>query len=255
MNDYPKSVLSIHAHPCDCESFNSGTLKLLKDRGYRITIATMTGGGLGSFQLSQCKAILTRKKEAKHSAAVLEADYFCFDQEDCFLFDNEKIRIDVASLIREVNPGIIFTHLPFDYHADHRVTGKIVEMACLISALPNFQTKEPPLDTAPLLYYTAPRQLIDILGNPLPNPHFYIDVSSAMNQKMEMFSHHESQIELYKEVLPERNFFDLMKEQNAQTGAHCQAPYAEAYWQHHGRNFNTDALVQTELHDFLKQQP
>ncbi len=250
MKKYPKTILSIHAHPNDCESFNSGALKLLKDKGYEIYIASLTGGGLGSYKLSQCKAILTRKQEAANAAEVLDARYYCFDQEDCFLFDNEKIRIDVASLIRAINPGIVFTHLPHDYHADHRVTSKIVEMACLISTLPNFQTKEPPLEVAPLLYYTSPRKTIDILGTPLVEPHFYINIESALNKKMEMFAKQESQIELYKEVYPEVNFFDKMKEINTSMGEKCGIKYAEAYWQHHGRNFNTDPLVQSELEEF-----
>lgn len=254
MNKYPKTILSIHAHPTDCESFNSGTLKLLKDKGYEIYIATMTGGGLGSFKLSQCKAILTRKKEAEQAAVILDAEYYCFDEEDCFLFDNEESRMDVAGLIRAINPGIIFTHLPFDYHADHQITSKIVEMATLISTLPNLQTKEPHLEIAPLLYYTAPRRLHDIIGNPIPEPHFYVDISTSLNKKMEMFSLHLSQIELYKETHPDINFFEKMKEHDALIGKKCGAKYAEAYWQYLKGNNHTDPLVQEELKDFVLEK-
>ena len=38
---FNKVVLAFHAHPDDTEAFASGTLKLLKDKGYKIIIATM----------------------------------------------------------------------------------------------------------------------------------------------------------------------------------------------------------------------
>ena len=44
---FNKSIVVIHAHPDDTEAFCAGTLKHLKDMGYRIAIATMTAGGIG----------------------------------------------------------------------------------------------------------------------------------------------------------------------------------------------------------------
>ena len=41
---FNKVVLSINAHPDDAEAWNAGALKLLKDKGYKIVIATMTAG-------------------------------------------------------------------------------------------------------------------------------------------------------------------------------------------------------------------
>ena len=45
--EFNKVVLSINAHPDDAEAWNAGVLKLLKDKGYKIVIATMTGGRSG----------------------------------------------------------------------------------------------------------------------------------------------------------------------------------------------------------------
>jgi LmbE family N-acetylglucosaminyl deacetylase len=44
---FNKVALSFNAHPDDAEAWNAGVLKLLKDNGYHIVIATMTGGDLG----------------------------------------------------------------------------------------------------------------------------------------------------------------------------------------------------------------
>ena len=47
MKNYPKNIVSIHAHPDDTEAFCSGALTLLKSKGYNITIVSMTAGGMG----------------------------------------------------------------------------------------------------------------------------------------------------------------------------------------------------------------
>ena len=45
--EFNKVVLSINAHPDDAEAWNAGTLKLLKEKGYKIAIATLTAGQMG----------------------------------------------------------------------------------------------------------------------------------------------------------------------------------------------------------------
>jgi LmbE family N-acetylglucosaminyl deacetylase len=42
---FNNEALSFHAYPDDAEAWNAGVFKLLKDKGYRIVIATMTGRG------------------------------------------------------------------------------------------------------------------------------------------------------------------------------------------------------------------
>lgn len=251
MNTFPKTVLSIHAHPNDTEVLNSGLLKLLKDRGYKIFIATLTAGGLGSINTTQCKTIITRKKEANKAAESLDAEYYCFDLEDGFIFDNEKIRIDVSEFIRAVNPGIVFTHIPHDFHIDHRTTANIVEIASIMATLPNLTKKEPPLETIPLLYHTAPIELQTPLGEPISPPHFFADITTSMSKKMQMLSLHESQIEVMKHRHDMDNFFNKMQEYNAKLGKLCGVEFAEAYWQHIGCGFPRIPLIQNELNEFI----
>src|SRR5674476_787557 len=50
--EFNKVALSIHAHPDDAEAWNAGVLKLLKDKGYKIVIATMTAGDLGGCNMT-----------------------------------------------------------------------------------------------------------------------------------------------------------------------------------------------------------
>jgi LmbE family N-acetylglucosaminyl deacetylase len=90
------------------------------------------------------------------------------------------------------------THLPFDYHSDHRTTCNIVEAATMVAALPNVPSELAPLPITPPLYHTAPLGSSDPSGRETTPPHFYVDISTVMHVKMQMLEKHRSQIELMK---------------------------------------------------------
>jgi len=243
--------LSIQAHPDDTEAWCAGTLKLLKDKGYKIIVATMTAGGMGGINSTEKDTIQMRIEEAKKASAVLNAEYYCFGGCDGYLFDNEELRIKTINLIRKVQAGIVFTHLPMDYHSDHRNTCNIVETAAMISSLPNVPSDEKPLEVTPLLYHTAPLTLSDPLGTEIVPPHFYVDVSSVMGVKMEMLSFHQSQIDLMRVMHKMDNFFEVAKQANADYGQLVGVDYAEVFWQHLGGGFQKEAQVQEDLKEYV----
>ena len=83
--EFNKIALSLHAHPDDAEAWNAGVLKLLKDRGYKIIIATITAGQMGGCDMNMQETARVREKEAKNAASVLDAEYYCLGGEDGFL--------------------------------------------------------------------------------------------------------------------------------------------------------------------------
>lgn len=254
MGDYNRKVLVIQAHPDDTESWCSGTLALLHEGGYEISIATMTGGNMGGIGMTEEETVACRLGEAAEAAAVLHADYECLGGRDGFLYDTEELRIKTVDLIRRKNPGIVMSHVNFDYHSDHRTTGNMVEMCCQLTTLPNVPCPSPPLEKTPLFYRTAPMTFTDVLGNPLPEPHFYVDVTSAMETKMAMLGHHKSQIELMRVMHGMDNFFDYCKEYNREVGKRVNVPFAEYFWQHRGGGFKTEPVIQNELREYIKKE-
>ena len=248
---FNKVVLSFAAHPDDAEAFCAGTLKLLKDRGYKIVIATMTAGGMGGINSTQKDTIELRKEEAHKAAIVLDAEYYCMEGRDGFLFDTLELRLAAISLMRKVKAGIVITHLPMDYHSDHRTTCNIVESAAMISSLPNVPIDDEPLDVTPLLYHSAPLTLSDPLGSAIVPPHFFVDVTSVMDTKMEMLSYHKSQIELMRVMHKMDNFFDVARKANADYGKLAGVDYAEVFWQHLGGGFQRESQIQDDLNDFI----
>lgn len=248
---FNKVALSFAAHPDDAEAFCAGTLKLLKDKGYEIVIATMTAGGMGGINSTQKDTMEARKEEARKAASVLDAEYYCMCGYDGFLFDTEELRLAAISLMRKVQAGIVITHLPMDYHSDHRTTCNIVESAAMISSLPNVPVDEKPLEVTPLLYHSAPLTLSDPIGTEIVPPHFFVDISSVMDTKMEMLAYHQSQIELMRVMHKMDNFFDVMKQANVDYGKMAGLDYAEVFWQHLGGGFQREPQIQDDLKEFV----
>jgi N-acetylglucosamine malate deacetylase 1 len=250
-NKFNKIVLSIHAHPDDAEAWNAGALKLLKDKGYKIVIATFTSGDLGGCNMTMEETARVRIEEAKKAAAVLDAEYYMMGGIDGFLFDSMEMRLKTISLMRRIRAGIVFTHLPYDYHSDHRTTANIVEAAAMVASLDTVPVDEKPLEITPLLYHSSPLTLSDPLGSQIVPPHFYVDVKSVIETKKEMLGCHISQIDLMKHMHKMDDFFGYVLEGNRNYGKMVGAEYAEVYWQHLGGGFQKDPQIQNDLSEFL----
>jgi LmbE family N-acetylglucosaminyl deacetylase len=249
--EFNKVVLSINAHPDDAEAWNAGALKLLKDKGYKIIIATMTGGDLGGCNMNMEETARVRYEEAKKAAAVLDAEYYTLGGIDGFLYDTKEMRLKVISLIRQVRAGVIFTHLSNDYHSDHRTTANIVEVAAMVSSLDTVPVSEKPVQITPLLYHSSPLTLSDPLGSQIVPPHFYVDVTSVIETKKKMLGYHISQIDLMKHMHKMDDFFGFVLEGNRNYGKLVGVEYAEVYWQHLGGGFQKEKQVQKDLSEFL----
>ena len=248
---FNKVALSINAHPDDAEAWNAGALKLLKDKGYKIVIATMTGGDLGGCNMNMEETARVRFEEAKKAAAILDAEYYTLGGVDGFLFDTKELRLKVISLIRKVKAGIIFTHLPFDYHTDHRTTCNIVEAAAMVSSLDTVPVPEPPVEITPLLYHSSPFTLSDPLGTQIAPPHFFVNVTSVIETKKKMLGYHLSQVDLMKHMHKIDDFFGFVLQGNKNYGKMVGVEYAEVYWQHLGGGFQKDPQLQNDLKEFL----
>ena len=248
---FNRVALSFNAHPDDAEAWNAGVLKLLKDKGYKIVIATMTGGDLGGCNMNMEETAKVRYEEAKKAAAVLDAEYYTLGGVDGFLFDTKELRLRTISLIRKVRAGVIFTHLASDYHSDHRTTANIVETAAMVSSLSTVPVKETHVDITPLLYHSSPLTLTDPLGYQLVPPHFFVDVTSVIETKKKMLGYHISQIELMRHMHKMDDFFGYVLEGNRNYGKMAGVEYAEVYWQHLGGGFQKEPQVQNDLSEFL----
>ena len=252
MIDFNKTILAIHAHPDDTEIFCSGTLALLKDKGFKIVIATMTPGGMGGVTHNEKGTAKIRKEEAAKAADFLGAEYYCLEQRDGYVFDNTEARVKVTALIQKVKAGVVLTHLPFDYHPDHRATSSIVEAGTIVATLPNVPTNEKPVKLTPLLYYTTPFGFTNNMGGEIPDPSFFIDITNKFNIKKEMLFFHESQKKVMETMFGIKDFSGDMRDADQKLGKIAGVKYAEAYWQNTGAAFYKDPLIQEILKEFRR---
>jgi LmbE family N-acetylglucosaminyl deacetylase len=245
------TVFSLHAHPDDTEVFCSGALALLADAGARVVIGTLSGGGMGGMGEGEQATVAKRIEEATRAAQMIDADYVCLSGRDGFMYDTMQLRLEVLEVLRRERPDIVLTHLPFDYHADHRVTSNVVEIACMLTTLANAPTPMASLERTPLLYHTAPMRMVDHLGRRPPAPDFFVDVSSVMDRKIAMLGCHETQQELMRVMHGMEDFFGEMREFARQRGREVGVEFAEAYWQHGGGGFETEPRLQSILSDYV----
>jgi LmbE family N-acetylglucosaminyl deacetylase len=244
-------ILALLAHPDDVEIFCCGTLALLSRRGWHVTTATMTGGNMGGIGMTEEETVATRTREAANAAALIGADYLCVGERDGFMVDTPELRLRTAQAIRRAGPDVVVTHLPYDYHLDHRTTAHLVEIATMMATLPNLPCEESPLGTTPLLYHSAPLGLTTHLGDPV-EPHFLVDIDSVIDLKRRMLACHLSQFELMKVMFKRENFAEeLLLEQDAVLGRRIGAGYAEAFWQHRGGGFERREVIQEALGDLV----
>lgn len=251
MTDLATHILAIHAHPDDVEMLGSGTLALLRERGHRVTIATMTAGECGSIEHGLEETAQIRKREAAKAASLIGASYACAGLPDLGVFNDEAARRRTVELIRSVAPNIIVTAAPVDYHPDHEATSVLVRDACFAVTIPNYRTGQARIpDTIPHLYFMDPIGGRDREGNKV-RPDFAVDVARFMETKRQMLSAHESQRSWVLKQHGIDNYVGSMEAWAAKRGQSVGVAFAEGFRHYTCHPYPRTPLLQKLLGDAL----
>jgi LmbE family N-acetylglucosaminyl deacetylase len=241
------NVLAFGCHPDDIEFMCAGTLALLRKKGYRIHLATVCGGEMGSMTLSKEEIRAVRLEECRQSAAVLDASYRWAGWEDIEVEFCHDLRVKVARVIREVAPFLVFAPPPVDYMADHEETSKLVRNACFCASMPNLDTEGvPPTQGIPYLYYWDAVEGKDLLGRSTPVG-FYVDVTEEAETKVKMLSCHRSQRDWLLAQHGMDQYVGHMKQWDRQRGEEAGVQFAESFCQHLGHAFPQDNVLRSLL--------
>ena len=239
-------VLSILAHPDDAEFLCAGALiRLSRERGWQVHIATMTPGDCGSAGLPPDEIAAIRRDEAARAAALIGAVYHCIEERDLRIFYQEGPLERVTRLLRTVRPRVVLTHSPADYMLDHEVTSTLVRAAVFGAPIPNLfrdHGHESPLERIPHLYYCDPIEGKDALGQEV-RPGFCIDVSGVIDDKVAMLAAHASQRDWLLKHHGMDQYVQSMRDWGTQRGGLIGAAYAEGYRQHLGHGYPQDNLL------------
>jgi LmbE family N-acetylglucosaminyl deacetylase len=243
-----RRALAVGAHPDDVELLAAGALVLLHEQGWRVHLATMTPGDLGSATLDREAIAALRREEARRSAAMIKAGFTCLEARDFQIFFGDDLVRRATALLRDVAPDVVFTHAPDDYLADHEECSRIVRAACFAAPVPNYKTDgdERPTAAIPHLYYFDPVELVDGRGRPA-TPDLVVDVSSAMAMKEAMLGCHASQREWLERQHGVDHYGERMKEWARKRGAAIGVAYGEGFTRHHGHAYPRTPLLEELL--------
>jgi LmbE family N-acetylglucosaminyl deacetylase len=239
-------VLSVLAHPDDAEFLCAGVLvRLRREKGWDVHIATMTPGDCGSSEHSPDEISRIRRAEGARAAALIGATYHCLEERDLLVVYGERALEKVTRLLRLVQPTIVLTHSPADYMLDHEQTSTIVRAAAFAAPIPNFLAgRLPPrtLPHIPHLFYCDPIELKDPLGCDVP-PGFAVDVSGVIGVKVEMLTAHVSQREWLLRHHGMDHYVEAMKYCSGERGRQRGVAYAEGFRQHLGHSYPQTNLL------------
>ncbi|HEX3149854.1 MAG TPA: PIG-L deacetylase family protein [Gemmataceae bacterium] len=241
------AVLALLAHPDDIEFLCAGTLiRLAKEHGWRIHLATMTAGDCGSAEHGPTEIAAIRKAEAKASADLLGASYHCVGALDLRVYLNDDLVDRVVRLMAEVQPTVVFTHSPDDYHMDHELTSRVVRAASFAAPIPNFLDGRwgdlTPLEHIPHLYYCDPIEGKDLFGRPI-RPTFWIDIAGQMDEKEQMLVCHASQRDWLIKHHGMDDYVRAMRDWAAAQGRTAGLQFAEGFRQHLGHSYPQDNII------------
>ena len=194
-------ILAIGAHPDDIEIFMYGVLSIFSKQNDEISMIVATDGGAGSV-LTNENLSERRKKETMEALKNFGIPIF-LGYVDGELFNQINIINTLKKHIDNVNPDLIITHPPEDYHPDHRSLSNYVKQSS---------------------GFKYPVLFCETLMGVNFNPNVYIDISSYFQDKSKAILKHKSQ-------KPEK-FLKAIEINNKFRAAQCNAggeSYAEVF--------------------------
>jgi LmbE family N-acetylglucosaminyl deacetylase len=187
--DEPLRIIAFGAHPDDCELKAAGVAALWAEQGHAVKFVSLTNGDIGHFSMAGGPLAMRRRAEVEDCARGLGIETEVLDIHDGELMPTLENRKKVARLIRDWQADIVLFHRPYDYHADHRYTGVLVQDAAVLVAAPFFVPDTPPVERNPIFLYYS-----DGFERPYPfEPTLVVGIDAVAEKKWDCVSKMPSQ--------------------------------------------------------------
>ncbi len=173
-------ILAIGPHPDDIEIGAGGSLLLWRGQGYRIGLADLTRGELGTRGSGE-KRVAESREAARRLDASFRVNLGLTDGAVC---DGHAERECLVSILRGASPSVVLCNLEEARHPDHAAGARLVTAAFFLSRLPKYQTGQPSHSSQVLFHYLIHEQV---------PPSFLVDVTPVFEEKFEAMRAYESQ--------------------------------------------------------------
>jgi LmbE family N-acetylglucosaminyl deacetylase len=185
----PLRIIAFGAHPDDAELRAGGAAALWAAEGHNVKFVAMTNGDVGHFALAGGPLAQRRKAEVAECARIFGIETEVLDIHDGELTPSLENRKTMARLIRQWQADIVLGHRPYDYHADHRYTGVLMDDAAVLVVAPFFVPDTPPTPLNPIFLYYS-----DDFQDPKPfNATIVLGIDRAADKKWRCISAMSSQ--------------------------------------------------------------
>lgn len=214
-------VLAIGAHPDDVDLGVGGTLLLLADQGYSVSILDLTQGEAGSRGTAP-----ERMKEADEAAEILHVeDRYNAELPDGGLSNTVEQQRKIIPFIRALRPAIILCHRNSDRHPDHRAAYDLVRDANFFAGVSSIVTDEGPY-RAPYCYSYNP-----YFDDDTP-PTMVMDISDYFEEKLSALEAYRSQLfnpgyEGPDTMVSSEEFWEAIRTRAAYWGNRIDVDYGE----------------------------
>lgn len=175
-------VVCIGAHPDDVEIGMGGTVAGLIRRGVSVTIVDLTDGEPTPHGTHE-----TRMVEAANAAEVLGAERITLELPNRYLFDTLEARRELAQVLREVRPRVMFIPFAEDAHPDHIAAADIAIAARFYAKLTKTDMRGEPHFPQFVFRYMAVHLRL------LREPSFIVDITDDLESKLAALGCYESQ--------------------------------------------------------------
>jgi LmbE family N-acetylglucosaminyl deacetylase len=194
-------VLAVVSHPDD-ESFGcGGTLSKHAHVGLKTNVVCLT-----------CNPE-TRKTEFDAATRVLGVEAKIW-MEKCIQVDFGLIK-KLADIIDDIRPSVVITHVPFDYHREHKACYSVVKEAIEWAAHTTIYEDA----------WSVKRLLLMEVNTLIPRPNLLVDISSSFDAKMRAIENYVSQLAKF----PWDYYQKVNSKKSELRGVQCNVKYAEAF--------------------------
>jgi LmbE family N-acetylglucosaminyl deacetylase len=184
-----KRALCIVAHPDDIEFYCAGSVLIMTAHGAMVDFVVVTSGDKGArdARKSREKVARLREREQELAADIVGAHHTSFLRHpDAELVESLELREQLVREIRLTRPDVLLTfdpNVPYRYHPDHRVVGRVALDAAWPSARDplTFPKVGDPHETAEAWCFAGQQ------------PDMEIDVGDVIGKKIEARLAHASQ--------------------------------------------------------------
>ena len=166
-------VLVLSPHPDDAEIGCGGTLASLSKRGYKVIVADLTRGELGSRGTPEQRA-----EEAEAATSLLGlASRLNLELPDGALSSRDDRQISaVIECLRTLRPRVLLVAAPDGRHPDHDEGALLMKRALFLAGLRKFASGQEPLISPPTVLEYATRRQFHVS--------FVVDVTSVYETKL-----------------------------------------------------------------------